>query len=85
MLWQIRFSTLHDINRRDYHVVLPEPDQQFFRQENTFIGTRRHRQQVCNTVLLYFAGERFYAKISKLPPCMPAIRTLSPMAITAST
>jgi len=48
----------------DYHVVLPEPDQQFFDQENTFIGTRRHRQQVCNTVLLYFAGERFYAKIA---------------------
>jgi hypothetical protein len=36
----------------------------FFGQENTFIGARRHRQQVCNTVLLYFAGERLYAKIA---------------------
>ncbi|WP_407715020.1 MULTISPECIES: GNAT family N-acetyltransferase [Enterobacter] len=30
------------MNRGDYHVVLPEPDQQFFGQENTFIGARRY-------------------------------------------
>ncbi|MDS1056743.1 hypothetical protein XB82_15075, partial [Acinetobacter baumannii] len=60
----LRTGSLHYINRRDYHVVLPEVDQQLFGQEDTFIGARRHRQQVCNTTQLYFVGERFYAKIT---------------------
>lgn len=34
-------------------------DQHFFSQENTFIGARRHRQQVCNTVLLYLPVKAF--------------------------
>jgi hypothetical protein len=38
--------------------------QQLFGQENSFISARRHWHQVCNVILLYFVGERLYAKIA---------------------
>lgn len=55
----VRTGMLHNINSGDQHVILPEAGQQIFGQENTFIGAYHHGQQMRNTTLWYFVGERF--------------------------